>query len=27
MPQGGQLTAIDKQKIVDWVNAGHKITD
>lgn len=27
MPQGGQLTAIDKQKIADWVNAGHKITD
>ena len=27
MPQGGQLTALDKQKIVDWVNAGHKITD
>jgi hypothetical protein len=27
MPQGGQLTAPDKQKIVDWVNAGHRITD
>jgi len=27
MPEGGQLTAIDKQKIVDWVNAGHRITD
>lgn len=27
MPQGGQLTVIDKQKIVDWVNAGHRITD
>ena len=27
MPQGGQLTTIDKQKIVDWVNAGHRITD
>ena len=27
MPQVGQLTALDKQKIVDWVNAGHKITD
>lgn len=27
MPQGGQLTALDKQKIVDWVNAGHRITD
>ena len=22
-----QLTAPDKQKIVDWVNAGHRITD
>lgn len=21
------LTAVDKQKIVDWVNAGHRITD
>ncbi len=27
MPQGGQLTALDKQKITDWVNAGHRITD
>lgn len=27
MPQNGQLTALDKQKIVDWVNAGHRITD
>lgn len=27
MPENGQLTAIDKQKIVDWVNAGHRITD
>jgi hypothetical protein len=27
MPQGGPLTAIDKQKIVDWVNAGHLITN
>ena len=27
MPQGGQLTTIDKQKIVDWVNAGHRISD
>jgi uncharacterized membrane protein len=27
MPQGGQLTTIDKQKIVDWINAGHRITD
>lgn len=22
MPQGGQLTTIDKQKISDWINAG-----
>ncbi len=27
MPEGGQLTANDKQKIVEWVNAGHRITD
>jgi hypothetical protein len=27
MPQGGQLTNIDKQKIVDWVNAGHLTTN
>jgi uncharacterized membrane protein len=27
MPEGGQLTAPDKQKILDWVNAGHRITD
>ena len=29
MPQtpNAPLTAIDKQKIVDWVNAGHRITD
>jgi hypothetical protein len=27
MPQGGQFTAADKQKMVDWVNAGHRITD
>jgi uncharacterized membrane protein len=27
MPEGGQLTAQDKQKIVDWVNAGHRVTD
>lgn len=27
MPEGGQLTAQDKQKILDWVNAGHRITD
>ncbi len=27
MPQGGQLTAIDKQRITDWVNAGHRISD
>ncbi len=27
MPEGGQLTTIDKQRITDWVNAGHRITD
>jgi hypothetical protein len=27
MPQGGQLTALDKQKIIDWVNAGHLTTN
>lgn len=27
MPQGGELTTPDKQKILDWVNAGHKVTD
>lgn len=27
MPQGGQLTTIDKQRITDWVNAGHRLTD
>lgn len=27
MPQGGQLTTIDKQRITDWVNAGHRILD
>lgn len=27
MPEGSQLTAQDKQKILDWVNAGHRITD
>jgi hypothetical protein len=27
MPQGGQLTALDKQKITDWITAGHKTTD
>jgi len=27
MPQGGQLTTIDKQRISDWVNAGHRISD
>lgn len=27
MPQNGQLTTIDKQKITDWVNAGHRISD
>ncbi len=27
MPQGGQLTTIDKQRITDWINAGHRISD
>lgn len=27
MPQNGQLTTIDKQKIMDWVNAGHRQSD
>lgn len=27
MPQNGQLTTLDKQKITDWVNAGHRQTD
>jgi uncharacterized membrane protein len=27
MPQNSQLTAVDKQRITDWVNAGHRITD
>jgi hypothetical protein len=27
MPQGGPLTALDKQRIVDWVNAGHLTTN
>jgi hypothetical protein len=27
MPQNSQLTTIDKEKITDWVNAGHRITD
>jgi hypothetical protein len=27
MPQNSQLTAVDKQKITDWVNAGHRTTD
>ncbi len=27
MPQGGQLTTVDKTKISDWVNAGHRISD
>jgi hypothetical protein len=27
MPQGGTLTTIDKQKITDWVNAGHLTTN
>jgi hypothetical protein len=27
MPQSGPLTAPDKQKIIDWVNAGHGTTN
>jgi hypothetical protein len=27
MPQGGVLTAVDKQKITDWVNAGHSVNN
>ena len=27
MPQGGQLTTIDKQKIMDWINAGGRVSD
>lgn len=27
MPQGGQLSATDKKKITDWINAGGKYTD
>lgn len=27
MPQNGQLTSIDKQKITEWVNAGHRQSD
>lgn len=27
MPEGGQLTASDKQKIVDWITAGHQINN
>jgi uncharacterized membrane protein len=27
MPEGGQLTTVDKQKITDWVNAGHTTTN
>jgi len=27
MPQGGQLTTIDKQKITDWINIGGRTTD
>jgi hypothetical protein len=27
MPQNGQLTVVDKQKITDWVNAGHRQSD
>ena len=27
MPEGSQLTTVDKNKIIDWVNAGHRISD
>lgn len=27
MPQGGQLTTIDKQKITDWITAGGRTSD
>jgi uncharacterized membrane protein len=27
MPQAGPLSAADKQKISDWVNAGGRLTD
>jgi hypothetical protein len=27
MPQSGPITTIDKQKITDWVNAGHTINN
>lgn len=27
MPQGGELTPVDKQKITDWINAGHTTTN
>jgi len=27
MPTTGQLTTVDKQKITDWVNAGHLISN
>ena len=27
MPQGGELTTVDKNKILDWINAGHRISD
>lgn len=27
MPQGGQLSAGDKKKITDWVNAGGRFSD
>jgi hypothetical protein len=27
MPQSGPLTAADKQKITDWVNAGHTVNN
>jgi hypothetical protein len=27
MPQLSQLTNVDKNKILDWINAGHRISD
>lgn len=27
MPENSQLTTVDKNKIMDWVNAGHRISD
>ena len=27
MPENSQLTTVDKNKILDWINAGHRISD